>query len=78
MLMHRVVGPDAEGRFSVGYATPGTRVVTVVCGGCTQEAAFAEATRQNQRQLATQRALRSEQQACGIRGSVYPDLKKGR
>jgi hypothetical protein len=77
MLTHTVIGPNAEGKFAVGYATPGTNVATVVCDGCTRASAQTEAARRNREQLDAGRALRSERQACGLSG-VYPDLKKAR
>lgn len=77
MLTHTVIGPDAQGMYSVGYPTPGTTVRTLVCGGCSQEAARAEAARRNRAQIETQLSVRSERKACGL-GGVYPDLKKAR
>lgn len=77
MLTHTVIGPDAEGKFSVAYATPGTTIATLVCGGCSRSEAEAEAERRNRAQIETQLAIRSERRACGL-GGIYPDLKKVR
>jgi hypothetical protein len=78
MLTHTAIGPNADGKFAVCYTTPGTNVATVVCDGCSQQAAMDEAALRNRQQVATGQALRSEHHACGIRDGVYPDLKKAR
>lgn len=78
MLTHTVIGPDAAGKFAVGYSTPGTNVTTVVCDGCSREAAQGEASRRNRQQVEVDLALRSDRRACGIRDGVYPSLKKRR
>jgi len=67
MLTHTVRGPDAAGKYAVGYATPGTSAFTIVVDGCSADAAGAEAARLNRQQAATEREIRSERQACGLR-----------
>jgi hypothetical protein len=67
MLTHKVLGPDAQGKYSVGYPTPGTTGYTVVCDGCSADAAEEEAARRNRQQQATARAIEAERKACGLR-----------
>jgi hypothetical protein len=72
MLTHKAIGPDAQGKYSVGYPTPGTTAYTVVLEGCTAGGAADEAARLNRQQLATERALHTERRACGLRGMHLP------
>lgn len=67
MLTHKVLGPDAQGKYSVGYPTPGTAAYTVVCDGCSADAARDEAARLNRQQVAGERAIQAERKACGLR-----------
>lgn len=69
MLTHKVLGPDANGAYSVGYPIPGTKAYTVVCDGCTAGAAREEADRLNRQQLAAERDIQSERRACGLRST---------
>lgn len=74
MLTHKVLGPDAHGKYSVGYPTPGTTAYTVVCDGCTAASAQEEADRRNRLQLAGERAIENERRECGLR-SARPGTK---
>jgi len=76
MLTHKVIGPDAQGKYSVGYPTPGTSAYTVVVDGCTAGAAVDEVARLNRQQLAAERGVHNERQACGLRGLHLP--RKGK
>lgn len=69
MLTHKVLGPDAAGKYSVGYPTPGTTAYTVVLDGCTAGGAADEAARLNRQQLTTEKEIQAERQACGLVGT---------
>lgn len=76
MLTHKVLGPDATGKYSVGYPVPGTAAYTVVLDGCTAGGAADEAARRNRQQLAADKQIQAERQACGLANTRLP--RKGK
>lgn len=76
MLTHKVLGPNAAGKYSVGYPTPGTTAYTVVVDGCTAVGAADEAARLNRQQRATEKEIQAERQACGLGGARL--VRKGK
>lgn len=69
MLTYHAIGPDDKGRFLTVYNTPGCDVPTVACVCNAMHLAEREAQRLNAEQLARERQIKHERDACGLTGT---------
>ena len=73
MLNFKSIGPRSDGRYLVGYQTPGCDLITVSCDCRTESQANDEVIRLNRDQIDREDALRDERMHCGLIGT-YAEL----
>lgn len=74
MLTYKVLRPQDNGLFMVGYQSPGECSVTVACMCRTEEQAQNEAARLNVLQFMREKTVRWDRELRGLDG-VYPALE---
>lgn len=71
MLKYFPVGPMQDGRYLVGYMTPGIDVVTIAEEGHTEMSASDAASRLNDSQQKKEKAIEYDRLARGLGGTYH-------